>query len=318
MKSILQYITEKIKISDKDINNIYNHKYKPNNKEELVEIIHKKFKKNDFDLTDIDVSNITNFSTLFKKARFDYLNTPITYIDVSGWNTSNVTTMMEMFSGLNDLQEIIGLDTWDVSKVENFHSVFAFCSNLKELNLTGWDISSGGTFRDMFNNCYALEKIIGIENFKFGPNVSMISYMFSGCENLKTIDLSKWDVKNVKWFSGLFFRSGIEHIDLRDWETTKLYSAVAMFQECENLKSCLGLETWDLSECVDLNHMFCKCYKLETIGNCKELNLTRVLSTENMFENCENLVLDASKWIYYKRCKRTNMFRYTSRKIIKK
>ena len=170
----------------------------------------------------------------------------------------------------------------------------------------------------MFDSCERLEKIHGIENFNFGPNCNMVSYMFANCKNIKTLNLDNWNTKNIAWFSGMFYGSNIEHIDLRDWDTSALYSCVAMFKECNKLKSMLGLETWDLSKCVDLNNMFYNCGSLETIGKCENLDLSRVLSTEHMFEGCKNLILNASKWKYHVRCKRTNMFKNTSKNIIKK
>ena len=317
MKTLTTYIAEKLKITKDNIG--YEHKYFPSSKTELFGIIYKKFEKDDFDLTDIDVSKITNFDSLFEKSKFAKLNRKIVVsIDVTGWQTSQVTTMESLFSGQHDLEEIIGLETWDVSNVISFKETFMNCKNLKELNLNGWNVSSVTTFREMFDSCESLEKIHGIENFNFGPNCNMISYMFSNCKNIKTLNLDNWNTKNISWFSGMFYGSGIEHIDLRDWDTSALYSCVAMFKECNKLESMLGLETWDLSKCVDSNNMFYNCGSLETIGKCENLDLSRVLSTERMFESCKNLTLNASKWKYHVRCKRTNMFKNTSKNIIKK
>ena len=67
-------------------------KYFPQTKEELRSLIKRRIKDegNEVDLNDIDVSAITDMSELFIKMK-DFNG------DVSGWNVSNVTNMMNMF-----------------------------------------------------------------------------------------------------------------------------------------------------------------------------------------------------------------------------
>ena len=85
MKSLKSYIQEKLIIGSK------NYKYFPKSKEELREIIEKRIKDegNKVDLNDIDVSNITDMSSLFKDTNFSG--------NVSNWDVSNVTNMYAMF-----------------------------------------------------------------------------------------------------------------------------------------------------------------------------------------------------------------------------
>ncbi len=56
-----------------------------------------------------------------------------------------------------------------------------------------------GWFRDM----YHLEKIEGIEKLHT-HEVSDMSYMFAGCENLTELDTSAWDVSKVKDMTAMF------------------------------------------------------------------------------------------------------------------
>ena len=97
-------------------------------------------------------------------------------IDVSGWDTSRVTTMRGMFSGLSRLTAISGLDTWDTSRVTDMRCMFMDCTGLTSLNLSGWNTS----------------------------HVTHMSDMFSHCTSLTTLDLSGWDTSRVTTMSGMF------------------------------------------------------------------------------------------------------------------
>ena len=129
MKTLTTYIAEKLKITKDNIG--YEYKYFPSSKTELFGIIYKKFEEDDFDLTDGDVSKISNFDSLFEKSKFAKLNRKIVSIDVTGWKTSQVTTMESLFSNQDALEEIIGLETWDVSNVTSLKETFMYCKNLK-------------------------------------------------------------------------------------------------------------------------------------------------------------------------------------------
>ena len=86
MKSLKSYIQEKLIIKKGN-----NYKYLPETKEELKDLIKKRIKEegNEVDLNDIDTSNITDMSNLFKGTDFNG--------DISKWDVSNVKDMVRMF-----------------------------------------------------------------------------------------------------------------------------------------------------------------------------------------------------------------------------
>jgi surface protein len=57
----------------------------------------------------------------------------------------------------------------------------------------------GGWFRDMVQ----LEKIDGLEKLHT-HQVSDMSFMFAGCEELSNLDIDDWDVSNVKDMTDMF------------------------------------------------------------------------------------------------------------------
>ena len=121
MKSLKSYIQEKL-IIKKNKNTSY--KYFPQTKEELKDIILKRIKSegNKVDLNDIDVSNITDMSRLFKDSDFNG--------DISKWDVSNVTNMRCMF----------------------------FCCEIFNQDISNWDVSNVKSKDKMFNNCPIEEK----------------------------------------------------------------------------------------------------------------------------------------------------------------
>ena len=85
MKSINNYIIESLKLGKQ------RYSYHPKTKLELREIILKRVKEegNKVDLNDIDVSNITDMSSLFKEINFNG--------DISKWDVSKVKNKYKIF-----------------------------------------------------------------------------------------------------------------------------------------------------------------------------------------------------------------------------
>ena len=112
MKTLQHYITEKILINK---NSKIRYTYHPKTRNELKDIIKQRIKSegNKCDLNDIDTSNITDMSDLFKYSDFNG--------DISKWNVSNVTNMKNMFS-YSDFNGDIS--KWNVSNV--IHKLYIF------------------------------------------------------------------------------------------------------------------------------------------------------------------------------------------------
>ena len=156
MKSLAHYIQEKLIIKK---NKSTNYKYFPQTKEELKEMIEKRIKDegNEVDLNDIDVSKITDMSSLFVGTNFNG--------GISNWNTSNVNDMSFIFYDCESFNKDIS--TWDVSNVTDMYGVFSGCKSFNQ-DISTWDVS----------------------------NVVNMNFMFFDCESFCQ-DISSWDVSNV-------------------------------------------------------------------------------------------------------------------------
>jgi len=101
------------------------------------------------DLTSFDTSNVTNMSDMFWGC---YAKS----IDLSNFNTSNVTTMESMFSKCQ--VKYLDLTSFDTSKVTNMSDMFEACE-AKLLDLSSFNTSKVIDMRGIFTFTYCEAKI---------------------------------------------------------------------------------------------------------------------------------------------------------------
>ncbi|MDQ8327161.1 BspA family leucine-rich repeat surface protein, partial [Enterococcus faecium] len=69
----------------------------------------------------------------------------LTNLDVSKWDTSNVTDMSDMFgmfvSGPRSSLTNLDVSKWDTSNVTNMSAMFRDCKSLTTLDVSDWDTS---------------------------------------------------------------------------------------------------------------------------------------------------------------------------------
>ena len=114
----------------------------------------------------------------------------ITEINLSKYNTSNVTKMNNM---LNDCLSLTSLDlsNFNTSLVTNMKFMFSGCSSLTSLDLSNFDISLVTNLDSMFRGCTSLTSL-NLSNFDFSK-VKTINEVFKGCENFEYINLNNFD-----------------------------------------------------------------------------------------------------------------------------
>lgn len=204
-------------------------------------------------------------------------------LDLSNWNPQHLGEQIRddmpygegnggiysMFSNCHALERIDGISDWDVSPCSRFDHLFAYCYNLKEVDVANWDVSHGFSFYSVFENCASLESIKLNWHFTMSdlPSVHRtdtlaLSRMFTGCENIKTIDLSgcslddKFEPYETEWgyvydhmqidLSSLVSGcSSLEEIDLRAFDVVNpdvsyaswgLYPGNEWFAGCSSLR----------------------------------------------------------------------------------
>ena len=115
-------------------------------------------------------------------------------IDLSSFDTSNVTDMFAMFANCWKLQKI-NFNNFNTSNVKNMGDMFNECTNLKTLNLSNFKACSLQYADCMFINCTNLENI-DFPNFELSDKCHTYG-MTHRCISLKKINFPKSIMKRM-------------------------------------------------------------------------------------------------------------------------
>ena len=186
-------------------------------------------------------------------------NSGLKQINVSNWDTSNVTNMSNTFSHC-ELLTSVDVSKWNTSKVTNMEGMFVGCNLLASVDVSKWNTSK----------------------------VTDMASMFSGCGTLRSIDVSKWNTSNVTDISGMFFGcSSLHSVDITGWDTSKVTNMTRLFFNCSSLTTITGV--LDFKNCTEYYGIFFGCNNLTSV---KVKNLPVDIDTF-----CNAVLIDKSKVI---------------------
>ena len=128
-----------------------------------------------------------------------------------------------------------------------------------------------------------------------------MSYMFSECNNLYNLDLSKFDASCVNNISGMFSDCNLlDNIpnDIIKMNVSNIVNMNYLFYNCENLKSLPDISKWETMNVISINHIFNKCSKLIQLPDISRWNTSKIREFSAIFNECSSLVNlpDISKW----------------------
>ena len=161
----------------------------------------------------------------------------------------------------------------------------------------------------------------------FIKKIQNLSYLFRGCENIISIDLSSFDTTectNMKYMFGKCFF--LKEINLSNLNTSNVIDMSYMFNRCKSLQNIEFPNSFNIQKVEDMSFMFHQCFSLSSINfpssfdknNLKNIcylfskcyKLTKIdlsnLMTENvedmsfMFNDCTNLetlIINPKKFI---------------------
>ena len=146
------------------------------------------------DVSGWDTSNMTSMYRMF----CDMQN--LTELDVSGFDTSSVTTLQQMFNNCNlTTLDVSGFDT---SNVTSMYGMFLNDSSLTALDVSGWDVSKVTDFEHMFHNCKKVAAL-DVSNWN-SKSAQRMDAAFYNCCIVTTLDVSKFDLSNLKRMDDIF------------------------------------------------------------------------------------------------------------------
>ena len=188
------------------------------------------------DIGNWDTSNVTSMVEMFNGSRFNH--------DISSWDVSNVRSMSTMFNGAHFNQDI---SSWDVSNVTNMTNMFR--SSKFNQKIGSWDVSNVTSIDWMFFASKTFNQPLDHWNVS---NVSKFNNMFRDTSNFNQ-DISSWDVANGTSFSEMFLRSEFNQ-DLSSWNIQSSASLQSMFNSSPFNHTLTGL-SW-INHTGNQNGMF--------------------------------------------------------------
>ena len=180
-----------------------------------------------------DTSDVVSMSAMFRSC------VALKSLDVSGFNTENVTNMSYMFSDCS--------------------------SSLTELDVSNFTTENVTDMQGMFCDCYSLRKL-DISSFNT-KNVTNMWSMFCGCSDLQELDVSNFNTEKVTNMGSMFFCcESLEELDVRGFNTQNVFSMCGMFENCRSLKI-LDTSGFDMQNVTNMVDMFEQCPGLNKSSN---------------------------------------------------
>ena len=145
-------------------------------------------------------------------------------------------------------------------------------------------LSSG---RNLFSSLTSVTSITGFENVDTSK-VTDMSFMFSNCSSLTSLDLSSFNTKNVETFARMFINcKNLVSINLSHFNTSNATKMQNMFSGCSSLTG-LDLSSFDTSKVTAISSMFYNCSSLTSL-DLSNFDTSNVTNMANMFSKCSNL-----------------------------
>lgn len=201
-----------------------------------------------------NTSKIKYFDKMFSNCQ------SLAFLDVNNWDMISGYSLNNMFaySGITD----IDLSKWDTSNISNLSNLFFNCTKLKQIDLHTWNTKSVSTCYWLFRGCSSLE-FINIDGWNT-CNVYDMDRMFGECPKLITIKgLNKLNTRNVQFTRLMFIADhSLTTLDLSSFNTQNCIDTSQMFRGCYNLKSIYVSDTFVMTKVSNSTQMFLDCISL--------------------------------------------------------
>ena len=199
-------------------------------------------KATSIDVSSFDTSNVTNMSRMFRSSAATEIK------GLENFDTSNVTEMSSMFK--NSVVTTLDLSSFDTSNVTDMSAMFDSSAAIS-LDLSNFDTSNVTNMSKMFYSSAAIE-IKGLEKFNTSNVIDMSSMFYQSAAT--SLDLSSFDTSKVTNMKMMFLGSKATSLDLSSFDTSKVTNMFEMFYG--SLVTSLDLSSFNTSNVTDMGFMF--------------------------------------------------------------
>jgi len=124
----------------------------------------------------------------------------------------------------------------------------------------------------------------------FIKTMQNLSYLFRGCENIISINLSSFDTSNctkMKYMFGKCFF--LEDINLSRLNTSNVTDMSYMFNKCKKLEKIVLPRSFNIQKVEDMSFMFNYCFELSSVEFPSSLGSNNIKNISYLFSNCYKL-----------------------------
>ena len=191
-----------------------------------------------------------------------------------------------MFSFCSSLTSL-DVTSFDTSNVTDMTSMFINCLSLTSLDVTSFNTSNVTNMNGMFYNCSSLTSL-NVSSFNTSNVTDNMSYMFYGCPKLTSLNVSSFNTSKVTGMGFMFYGcSALTSLDLSNFDTSIVEDMHWMFANCSSLTS-LNVSNFDTSKITDMEGMFSQCYDLTSL-DLSSFDMSAVTRTTNILYRCSAL-----------------------------
>ncbi|EAC3178877.1 BspA family leucine-rich repeat surface protein [Listeria monocytogenes] len=254
---------------------------------------------------EIEEATLTgSFEAYFRDNVFTVLES----VRIEQCNLSGVTSFRSAFEGQLALGKVIIRDNYypETPFLTNIKRMFASCSKISELDVSGLNTSSVTDMEYVFAGPVVLEKL-DVSNFDTS-SVTNMRGMFAGCRSLEELDVSHFDTSSVTNMHYMFqYCELLEKLDVSHFDTSSVTNMHYMFGGCTSLEA-LDVSNFDTSSVTTMETMFAGCASLEEL-DISNFNTSSVTNMKTMFHGCTSLEeLDLSNFDTSSVTKMNNIF----------
>ena len=173
----------------------------------------------ELDISEWDVRKCTNFTQMFQGRGSNSMDMKIKKLDLSKWEPISAVRLGHMFYGCAQLTEL-DLSGWNMPNLYTTSHMFADCINLEVIDVSGWQTSEKWLSMDaMFNDCRKV-KFLDVSSFTTS-GVTEFSQIFEACWVLEEIKgLENWDTSSGRSFDQTFLScSSLKELNLSSFDT---------------------------------------------------------------------------------------------------